>query len=162
MNNEYKSFQRRVKHNPVWVKIHDVPLQGRSSFARCLIEVKADEALKDNIAIVVNKRESCKPCSTNTNRSGINVGKTAWRPVKPKVIFEPKAHGNSPKNEATNVSTSVKDGLNIVHTSSKEQPTKDVDIPSSSYTSVIAKKGCLKAPTSSSNIPTSKPYDLLS
>ncbi|GKG46033.1 hypothetical protein Tco_0498479, partial [Tanacetum coccineum] len=43
-----------------------------------------------------------------------------------------------------------------------EQPAKAVDIPSSSYTSATAKKGGLKVPTSSSNIPTSNPYDLLS
>ncbi|GKA59819.1 hypothetical protein Tco_0759132 [Tanacetum coccineum] len=52
-------------------------------------------------------------------------------PIKQKVRFEPKAHGISPKNGAPNVSISAKDGPNIVHTSSKEQPAKVDDIPSS-------------------------------
>ncbi|GJY70199.1 hypothetical protein Tco_0473902 [Tanacetum coccineum] len=120
----------------------------RSSFARCLIEVKADEVLKDSITMGI-------PLP-------IGLGFNKETPVKPKGIFEPKAYGNSLKNEVTNVSTSAKDGSNIVHTSSKEQPAKAVDIPSSSYTSDTAKKGGLKDPTSSSNIPTSNPYDLLS
>ena len=34
--------------------------------------------------------------------------------------------------------------------------------PSSSFSIVSSKKGGCKAPTNSSNIPTSKPYDLLS
>ncbi|GJT24170.1 zinc knuckle CX2CX4HX4C containing protein [Tanacetum coccineum] len=142
---------------PVWVKIHDVPLQvfsedgisliasqigkpimldsftsstcidswGRSSFARCLIEVKADE------------------------------------PIKPKVGFEPKPHGNSQKNEASNVSTSANDGPNFVHSSFKEKPGKAVDIPSSSYTRGFAKREDLQFPSSSSNILTLNPYDAL-
>nr|GFA22926.1 hypothetical protein [Tanacetum cinerariifolium] len=97
----------------------------------------------------VRKRESVKTGSTNTNRSGVNVGKTTWQPIKPKVIFEPKAHRNTSKNEATNVSTFAKDGLNIVHTSLKK------------YTIVTTKKGSLHVPYSST-IPTSNPYDLLS
>nr|GEW08144.1 RNA polymerase II second largest subunit [Tanacetum cinerariifolium] len=153
-------------------------------FARCLIEVKADEVLKYSITIgiplpkgsgvfwkwfelsmsenhlgvnlvmyminalnatdipivdmnddgfqmVVNKRKSGKTGSTSTNRSGVTVGNATWQPIKSNVIFEPKAHGNSPKNRAPNVFISAKDGLNIVL-------------------------------TSSSNIPISNPYDLLS
>ncbi|GJV72760.1 glyceraldehyde-3-phosphate dehydrogenase GAPCP1, chloroplastic-like protein [Tanacetum coccineum] len=43
---------------PVWVMIHDVPLQvfsedGRSSFARCLIEVSADDVFKDTLTMGV-------------------------------------------------------------------------------------------------------------
>ncbi|GJU27394.1 zinc knuckle CX2CX4HX4C containing protein [Tanacetum coccineum] len=141
-------FKEELTRIPVWVKLHDVPLPifsrdgisliatqigmpimlysftsslcivscGWSSFAHCVIEVKADE------------------------------------PIKPKVRFEPKAHGISPKNRAPNVSISAKDGPNIVHTSSKEQPAKAVDIPSSSYTSGTAKKVGRQVPT----------YDLLS
>ncbi|GJT97248.1 hypothetical protein Tco_1092766 [Tanacetum coccineum] len=55
-------------------------------------------------------------------------------------------HGNSPKNGAPNMSTSTKDGLK----------------PSSSFYSASSKKGGRKAPTNSSNMPTSNPYDLLS
>ncbi|GKG10237.1 hypothetical protein Tco_0338983, partial [Tanacetum coccineum] len=50
--------------------------------------------------------------STSTDRDGVNFAKTVWSPFKPKDRFEPKAHGNSPKNGAPNVSTSAKDGLN--------------------------------------------------
>ncbi|GKE00543.1 zinc knuckle CX2CX4HX4C containing protein [Tanacetum coccineum] len=107
-------FKEELTRIPVWVKLHDVPVQA------------------------------------------------TWQPIKPNVIFEPKAHENSPKNGAPNVFISAKDGPNIMRPSSKEQPAKAVDIPSSSYTSVTAKKEGLQVPTSSSNIPIYNPYDLLS
>ncbi|GKB67630.1 zinc knuckle CX2CX4HX4C containing protein, partial [Tanacetum coccineum] len=214
---------------PVWVKLHDVPIQvfskdgisliatqigkpiildsftssmcidswGRSRFARCLIEINADGVLKESINMgiplldgfdfsketvrveiqrlfllfdmtndgfktVVNKRRSGKTGSTNNNGSRVNVAKTVWQPIKPNVIFEPKVHGKLPRNGAPKVSTSAKEGSNIMHTSLKKQPTRAIDIPSSSYISASAKKGGLKAHTSSSNIPISNPYDLLS
>ncbi|GKD26692.1 hypothetical protein Tco_1232906 [Tanacetum coccineum] len=46
--------------------------------------------------------------------------------------------------------------------SQRLMPAKAVDISSSSYTSDTTKKGGLKAPTSSFNIPTSNLYDMLS
>nr|GEV14688.1 hypothetical protein [Tanacetum cinerariifolium] len=113
----------------------------------------------DGFQTVVNKRKSGKTGYTNISRSGVTVGKATWKPIKPKVRFEPKALENSPKNVTPNVSTSVKDGSNIV---SKKQPAKAVDIPSPSYTSVTAKKGGRQVPTSLSNIPTSNPYNWLS
>ncbi|GKB35437.1 TNF receptor-associated factor homolog 1a [Tanacetum coccineum] len=67
---------------------------------------------------VVNKRKSGKTCSTNTNRSGVNVCKIAWQSVKPKVIFEPKAHGNSPN------ATAKKECLKA-HANSSNIPTFD-------------------------------------
>ncbi|GJX97941.1 hypothetical protein Tco_0354960 [Tanacetum coccineum] len=42
------------KLDPIWVKIHDVPIQGRSSFARCLIEINAKDVLKESITIGVH------------------------------------------------------------------------------------------------------------
>nr|GEW39628.1 hypothetical protein [Tanacetum cinerariifolium] len=36
---------------PILVKFHDVPLEGHSSFTRCLIEVSSDEPLKDSFTI---------------------------------------------------------------------------------------------------------------
>ncbi|GKA88316.1 zinc knuckle CX2CX4HX4C containing protein [Tanacetum coccineum] len=113
----------------------------------------------DGFQTVVNKRKSGKTGSTNTSRSSVTVGKATWQPIKPKVRFEPKAHGNSPKNVTPNVSTFAKDVPNIV---SKKQLAKAVDIPSSSYTSVTTKKGGRQVPTRLSNIPTSNPYDWLS
>ncbi|GJS16975.1 putative ribonuclease H-like domain-containing protein [Tanacetum coccineum] len=190
MDDEYKSFQGMKR--------------GRSSFARCFIEVKADEVLKDSITMgiplpegmgfsketvrveyewkpprceqckifghvydqcpknataiptvdmtndgfqtvvnkrkqkVVNRRKNGKTGSTNTNRSGVNVGKATWQPIKPKVRFEPKAAGNTIKNGAPNVSTYSKDGPNKEQTISKKQPSKTVDMPSSSKTSYTA------------------------
>ncbi|GJS67929.1 hypothetical protein Tco_0682494 [Tanacetum coccineum] len=76
--------------------------------------------------MLVNKRKSDKTGSTNNNCSGAAVGKVTWQPIKPKVRYELKAHGNLPKNGAPMVSTSVKDG------SSKNQPAKAIDIPLSS------------------------------
>ncbi|GJY14128.1 hypothetical protein Tco_0383437, partial [Tanacetum coccineum] len=83
----------------------------------------------DGFQTVVNKRRSGIIGSTNTNRSSVNVAKTAWQPIKLKVGFEPKVHGYSPRNGAPNVSTFAKDGSNSVHTSSKKQLAKAVDIP---------------------------------
>nr|GEW48812.1 hypothetical protein [Tanacetum cinerariifolium] len=154
---------------------------GWSRFDRCLIEVKAYELLKDSITVGISlpdglgftketvrveyewKSPRCEQCKifghaydqcpkSATAIPTVDMTNDGFQTVR----FEPKAHGNSPKNE--NVSTSAKDDP----TSSKEEPAKAVDIPSSSYTSATAKKGGLKAPTISSNIPTSNPYDLLS
>ncbi|GJX23690.1 hypothetical protein Tco_0228135, partial [Tanacetum coccineum] len=158
---------------PVWVKLHDVPLQAfledvnednvlkesitmgiplfdGSGFHKetvcveyewkppCCVQCKIfgyvyDQCLKnatvvptiekmnnDGFQMMVNKR-SGKTGPINNNRSGVNVDKTTWQPIKPK-------------------------------------PAKAVDIPSSSS----AKKGGPQISTSSSNIPTSNPYDLLS
>ncbi|GJS28163.1 hypothetical protein Tco_0488783 [Tanacetum coccineum] len=107
----------------------------------------------DGFQTVVNKRKSGKIGST--------VIMTTWQPIKPKVRFDPKVHGNSLRNGAPNVSTSANDGPNIVHSSSKENPAKATDIPSPSYTRSSAKKGGLQYPTSSSNILTSNLFDAL-
>nr|GEV59598.1 RNA-directed DNA polymerase, eukaryota [Tanacetum cinerariifolium] len=141
-----------------WLKNHN--LITLSNFARCLIEVKVHEVLKHSITMV-NKRKSGKTGYNNINRNGVNVGKATWQLFKPKVGFEPKAHGNSPKNRAPNVSTSTKDSLCIVHTSLNNQPAKAVDTHSFSYTSVATRNEVPKASTSSSNILVSNSYDLL-
>ncbi|GJZ86343.1 hypothetical protein Tco_0657953 [Tanacetum coccineum] len=175
---------------------------GRSSFARCLIKVKADEALKDNITMGIPLPEDmgftketvsveyewrpprCKQCKTfghvsdecpkntmtipnvvmnndgfqtvvnkrKSGKTGAIVVKTTWQPIKPKVRFDPKAHGNS---QTTN------DGPNSVHSSSKEKPIKAANITSSFYTRGSPMKGDVQYPTSASNIPTSNPYDAL-
>ncbi|GKD34037.1 zinc knuckle CX2CX4HX4C containing protein [Tanacetum coccineum] len=36
---------------PIWVKLHDVPLQGRISFARCIIKVNSEVDLVDVVTI---------------------------------------------------------------------------------------------------------------
>ncbi|GJS33149.1 RNA-directed DNA polymerase, eukaryota, reverse transcriptase zinc-binding domain protein [Tanacetum coccineum] len=40
---------------PVWVKLHGVPVTGRSSYARAMIELRADVELKDKIAVDMPK-----------------------------------------------------------------------------------------------------------
>ncbi|GKC54502.1 hypothetical protein Tco_1077247, partial [Tanacetum coccineum] len=127
-----------------------IPLLDGSGFSKETVQVEYEWKPPR----LINKRKSGKTCSTNINRSGVNVDKTTWQPIRPKVRCESKAHGNSPKNRVPNVNT-------FVHTSSTKQPAKAVDIQSSSYNRVTGKKGGLKTPTSSSNIPTSNPYDLL-
>nr|GEW69219.1 hypothetical protein [Tanacetum cinerariifolium] len=103
-------FKEELNRIPLWVKLHDVPIQvfskdGRSSFVRCLIEVRADAALKDNVTIaiplpdgihtvdkmnddgfqmVVNKRKSGKTCFTINIRSGAAAGKATWQFIKQK------------------------------------------------------------------------------
>ncbi|GJW31104.1 retrovirus-related pol polyprotein from transposon TNT 1-94 [Tanacetum coccineum] len=129
-------FKEELTRISVWVKIHDVPLQIETA-------IPTFDITNDDFQMVVNKRKGGKTGSIITNRSGVNVAKTAWQPIKPKVRFKPKAHGDSPENGTPNLSTSAKDGLNNVHTSYKKQPPKVVDIPSSCYTSVTANKGAL-------------------
>ncbi|GJU81212.1 hypothetical protein Tco_1283577 [Tanacetum coccineum] len=139
----------------------EFPHFGQSSFARCLIEVRADAALKDNVTMgiplldgiptvdkmnndgfqmVVNKRKSGKTSSTINNRSGAAACKATWQPIKQKVSYEPKAHGNLPKNGAHKVSSSAKD-----------DPSKKL----------LATKGGLHVPTSKLSVSTSNPYDVL-
>ncbi|GKF44471.1 hypothetical protein Tco_0131023, partial [Tanacetum coccineum] len=77
--------------------------------------------------------------STNNNRSGATIGKATWQLIKPKVRYEPKAHGNLPNNGAPKGSTSAKDDH------SKKQP---------------AKKGGPHVPTSKPSVLTSNPYDV--
>ncbi|GJZ44150.1 zinc knuckle CX2CX4HX4C containing protein [Tanacetum coccineum] len=145
---------------PVWVKIHDVPIQVFSENGISLIASQiADEALKDSITrdamtiptvmnndgfqIVVTKKKSGKTGST--------VVKTTWQPINQKVRFGPKSHGNPQK---------AKDG-NIMHSISKEKPSKAANVPSSSFSHGTTKNGCLQYHSSTSNIYMSNPYDTL-
>nr|GEX98180.1 zinc knuckle CX2CX4HX4C [Tanacetum cinerariifolium] len=134
---------------------------GQSSFARCLIEIKVDEALKDSITMGIPLPEGMgftkkmvhveyewkppryKQCST--------VVKTTWQPIKQNVRFDPTSYGNLQH---------AHDG-NIMHSDSKEKPTKLVNIPPPSYTRGSGKKGGLQYLTSASNIHTSDRYDSL-
>ncbi|GJV74901.1 zinc knuckle CX2CX4HX4C containing protein [Tanacetum coccineum] len=101
-----------------------IPLPKGSGFSKETVRVeyewKPSRCEQYGFQMVVNKCKIGKTCSTNTNRSGFTVGKATWQPIKPKIIFEPKAHGNLPKNGAPNVSIYAKDGPSIVLTSSKE------------------------------------------
>ncbi|GKA21334.1 hypothetical protein Tco_0701323 [Tanacetum coccineum] len=144
----------------------------KGCFACCLIEVKANEVLKDNITMGIPLLEG-----SGFSKETVRV-EYEWKPPRCEQckifghVYDqcPKSATTIPTVDTTNDGfqtvvnkrKSGKNSLNTVHTSSKKQPAKVVNIPSSSYTSATAKKGSLKAPTSSSNIPTSNPYDLLS
>nr|GEU84822.1 zinc knuckle CX2CX4HX4C [Tanacetum cinerariifolium] len=115
---------------PVWVRLHDVPIQvfeddgisliasftgepvmlnsytssmcndswGRSSFARCLIEVNSEADLVDVVTIGI-------PSLTGDDfiKETIRV-EYEWRPLR----YEPKAATSEPKEGATNVSNTSK------------------------------------------------------
>ncbi|GKE18103.1 zinc knuckle CX2CX4HX4C containing protein, partial [Tanacetum coccineum] len=151
-------FKEELTRIPVWVKLHDVllPIFSRDRISRIATQIGMP------IMLYSFTSSLCIDSCGWSSFGHCLIEVKADEPIKPKVRFEPKAHGISPKNRAPNVSISAKDGHNIVHTSSKEQPAKAVDIPSSSYTSGTAKKVGRQVPTSSSNNPISNPYDLLS
>ncbi|GJZ73589.1 zinc knuckle CX2CX4HX4C containing protein [Tanacetum coccineum] len=133
----------------------------RMALVSLRLKLKADEALKDNITIGIPipkgvgftketvrveyewKPPRCEQC--------FNIVKTTWRPIKQKVRFDSKSHGNSQK---------ANNG-NIVHSISKEKPSKAANVPSSSYTCGSTKNGGLQYHSSASNIHTSNPYDAL-
>ncbi|GJZ00936.1 hypothetical protein Tco_0518897 [Tanacetum coccineum] len=99
-----------------------------------------DKMNNDGFQTVVNKRKNGKTGSTINNYSGAATGKATWQLIKQKVRYEPKAHGNFPKNGAPKVSTSAKD-----------DPSKKL----------CAKKGDPHVPTCKPSVPTSNPYDVL-
>ncbi|GJU70619.1 zinc knuckle CX2CX4HX4C containing protein [Tanacetum coccineum] len=149
---------------------------GRSSFARCLIEIKADEDLKESITMGIPlpkgkgftkemvrveyewkppRCEQCKiyghmndQCPKNAttipnvmnndgfqtvvnkkkcSKTGFTIVKTTWQPINQKVRFYPKSHGKSQKEN----------NGNIVHSVSKEKPSKAAYVPSSSFSRVL-------------------------
>nr|GEX43037.1 hypothetical protein [Tanacetum cinerariifolium] len=120
---------------------------GRSSFAYYLIKVKADEALKDSITLGIRL-----PKDMGFTKEIVHIDTNGDHLVMKNVRFDPKAHGNS---------QTANDGPNSVHLSSKEKPIKDANLTSFSYTRSSLMKGDLYYPTSTSNIPTSNPYDAL-
>nr|GEV13863.1 hypothetical protein [Tanacetum cinerariifolium] len=159
-----------------------------SSFSWCMIEVNVDNVLKESITMSISLfngsgfykemvrveyewkppyYEQCKifgyvydqcpknatvvPTIEKMNNDGFQTVVNKRSAYQTESQFEPNAHKNSSKNEDPNVSTFAKDGRT-------KQPTKAIDIPSSSST----KKRGPHIHTSSSNVPTSNPYDLLS
>nr|GEV00727.1 hypothetical protein [Tanacetum cinerariifolium] len=120
-----------------------IPLSYSEGFTKEMVQVQYSNVDKMNnggFQMVVNKRKSGKTSSTIYNRSDVIAGKATWQPIKQKVSYEPKAHGNFPKNIAPNVSNFVK------------------DYP---FNKMLATKGGRHVPTSKPSVPTSNPYDVL-
>ncbi|GJS89030.1 zinc knuckle CX2CX4HX4C containing protein [Tanacetum coccineum] len=113
---------------PMWVKIHDVPIQGRSSFARCLIEINANDVLKESLTIGVPLIEG----------SGDHCPKKVWIPpiVDTPIVEETndgfqmsKATANVPKKGDTYAGNASKSGLSKVSSLLKNQPLKAIVPP---------------------------------
>nr|GEY59012.1 hypothetical protein [Tanacetum cinerariifolium] len=120
-----------------------IPLSDGKGFTKETVQVEYSNVDKMNnggFQMVVNKRKSGKTCSTIYNRSGTIAGKATWQPIKQKVSYEPKAHGNFPKNGALKISNFVK------------------DYP---FKKMLATRGGRHVPTSKPSVHTSNPYDVL-
>nr|GEY69565.1 hypothetical protein [Tanacetum cinerariifolium] len=134
----------------------------RSSFARCLIEVNADTVLKENINIGIPLLDG-SGFSKEMDRIEYE-----WKPPRSyhcKIFCY--VNDQYPKN-ATAISTvdMTNNGFQVVVNKRKQNGApnmstfaKDGLKPSSSFFSASSKMGGRKAPTNSSNIPTSNPYD---
>ncbi|GJX54177.1 zinc knuckle CX2CX4HX4C containing protein [Tanacetum coccineum] len=127
--------KKELTRIPVWVKIHDVPIQvfsedglsiiasqigkpimldsytssmcieswGRSSFTRCLIEINADDVLKESLTMGV--------------------------PFIKGLRYKPKATANVPNKGANDVGNASKSGLSQVSSLLKNQPLKAIVPP---------------------------------
>nr|GEU74581.1 hypothetical protein [Tanacetum cinerariifolium] len=83
-NPDVNLLQEDVGNVPVWVKLHGIPvtafsedgLSGRSSYARTMIELKADAELKDTIVVTMPKliREGFYTCTVRV--------KYEWKPPR--------------------------------------------------------------------------------
>ncbi|GJU58976.1 zinc knuckle CX2CX4HX4C containing protein [Tanacetum coccineum] len=80
----------------------------------------------DGFQTVVNK----KKCS----KTGFTIVNTTWQPINQKVRFYPKSHRKPQKEN---------DG-NIVHSVSKEKPSKAAYVPSSSFSRVLQRMEIFK------------------
>nr|GEV54784.1 hypothetical protein [Tanacetum cinerariifolium] len=96
---EYEWKPHRCDHCMIFGHVDDQCLKNATN-------IPTIDMTNDGFQVVVNKRKSGKTCST-TNHSGVNVGKSVWHPINPKVIFESKNHEKSPKNGILNMSTSA-------------------------------------------------------
>ncbi|GJY64411.1 zinc knuckle CX2CX4HX4C containing protein [Tanacetum coccineum] len=119
----------------------------QSSFARCLIEVKVDEVLKDSITMGIHLSE-CMGVTKEIVRSPKNATTIDMTNDGFQTVVNERKSGKTGSantnrygvNVAPSVSNSAKDCPNNVQWSSKKQHSKDDDIPSSSYTSDTIKK----------------------
>nr|GEV03539.1 hypothetical protein [Tanacetum cinerariifolium] len=127
-----RMLKEELTRIPIWVKLHD----GRSSFARCLVEVNSEADLVDVVTVgipsltgmVSPKKQSVlsmnggNPCvifirylvmfvtiALRKGKSKSNNGGQFFGPfVKQNVTYEPKATTSKPKKGATNVGNASK------------------------------------------------------
>ncbi|GJY17947.1 hypothetical protein Tco_0389438 [Tanacetum coccineum] len=157
MEDEHNALQRRA--NPHSSVVRCIESCGRSSFAHCLIEIKADEALNDSITMGIPLPEGI-----GFTKETIRV-EYKWKPpcCEQCKIFS-YMNDQCPKNAMT-IPTVMNDGfqtmVNKKKSVSKEKPSKSANVPSSSYSRSSAKNGGLQYHSSVSNIHTSNPYDAL-
>ncbi|GJX43286.1 hypothetical protein Tco_0259962 [Tanacetum coccineum] len=147
----------------------------KSSFSRCLIEVKADDVLKDSFTMGIylfdgsgfsKETEEWKIGYNNnsTNRNGVKIG---GQSVKPNFKYVPKASVCVPQSGASKVVNTSKTVSFNAPTILKSHPSKASGLPSSSSGSLNGKNGGTNAkekatsPYNSSNIPVSNLYALL-
>nr|GEX40432.1 hypothetical protein [Tanacetum cinerariifolium] len=133
---------------------------GRSSFARCLIEIKADEALKDSITMGIPLCEGI--CFT---KKTVRI-EYEWKPPR---CEKCKIYGHMndqwPKNATTIPIVMNNDGFQTMVNKkekclvSKEKPSKAANVPSSSFSRSSTKNRRLQYHSSASNIDASNPYD---
>ncbi|GKD30526.1 zinc knuckle CX2CX4HX4C containing protein, partial [Tanacetum coccineum] len=105
---------------PVWVKLHGVPVTGRSSYVRAMIELRAEVELKDNIVAAMPKitgGATIHECPKNIGAGETkNLKKPSQTPkgfpvgqkmrYKPKQVFQPvskKPTANTSGNKKNNV-----------------------------------------------------------
>ncbi|GJT06181.1 hypothetical protein Tco_0840643 [Tanacetum coccineum] len=129
---------------------------GRSSFSRCLIEINANDMLKDTLTMGIPLIEDLsfsieKRLALNMNGNHLvrkkvksrstNGGLFGGQLVKQNVRYEPKVASNVPKIGAFNVGNASKSGLSHVSFMSKNHPFKAIVPPASPRRSPNADEG---------------------
>ncbi|GJZ70825.1 putative reverse transcriptase domain-containing protein [Tanacetum coccineum] len=122
---------------------------GRSSYARVMIELRADVELKDNIVVAMPKitREGHYTCAGETKTMKKPSQTSRGVPVGPKVGFKPhKEYRPVPKNPNANSSGNKKKGVEPTIEVSKSNPfdvlnSVDNDVDSTGTAPIIDKIG---------------------
>ncbi|GJR84597.1 zinc knuckle CX2CX4HX4C containing protein [Tanacetum coccineum] len=154
-----------------------IEMWGRSSFARCLIEVNVDDILKESLTMgvpliedsgfsietkvtitpIAEKANDGFQSVANKRKKGktrsTNGGKFGGQSIKQSVRYEPKAATNVPMMGASNVVNESKSGSSNVSSMSKIQPLKAIVPLASSRRSPNVDEG--------GNIIVSNSYDAL-
>ncbi|GJX47075.1 retrovirus-related pol polyprotein from transposon TNT 1-94 [Tanacetum coccineum] len=193
---DIRSLKEELTHIPIWVKLHDVPIQvfeedgiiliatfigkpvmldsytssmcneslGRSSFARCLIEVNSEADLMDVVTIgipyfigmvspkkpsvlsmnggrpdvIYKTNDGFQTVGKKKKRKGkaksTNGGQFAGPSVKQNVRYEPKATTSAPKKGVTNVGNTSQSSSMLKMTSNSSK--KDILSMSNSFSAL--------------------------